>query len=152
MAQKLIVKQLVRLGFQVETCNNGHECIERWRERGPDYYLLAWIDHHMPGCDGTEATKAIRKMEKEMKVTQPLPIIALTADVQTTAQQNCLDAGMTDYLVKPLMQKDLVSVLRKYALLSPLLHGTTAGSAPISASTTPTGSTKSVHTLRTAPI
>lgn len=108
--------------------------------RGPGYFLMAWIDHHMPGCDGTEATKKIRQLEKELQVERPMPIIALTgeqwslifpvslhilrvlywftfvADAQKTAQQSCLDAGMTDYLVKPLMQKELVAVLRRYCL------------------------------------
>ncbi|KAI7857581.1 hypothetical protein BDC45DRAFT_566037 [Circinella umbellata] len=120
VAQKLIVKQLQRLGFTVETCNNGFECIDKWKSRGPKYFVLAWIDHHMPGCDGIEATKKIRKLEKEMNGTSPImPIIALTADIQKTAQKNCLEAGMTDYLVKPLMQKDLAAVLRRYCL-SPL--------------------------------
>lgn len=39
---------------------------------------MAWIDHHMPGCDGTEATKKIRDLEKQMNVDRPMPIIALT--------------------------------------------------------------------------
>ncbi|KAI8145982.1 hypothetical protein BJV82DRAFT_31161 [Fennellomyces sp. T-0311] len=119
VAQKLIVKQLQRLGFTVETCNNGFECIDKWKLRGPHYFVLAWIDHHMPGCDGIEATKKIRQLEKDMGVVSIMPIIALTADIQKTAQKNCLDAGMTDYLVKPLMQKDLAAVLRRYCL-SPL--------------------------------
>ncbi|KAI9243547.1 hypothetical protein BDA99DRAFT_530153 [Phascolomyces articulosus] len=119
VAQKLIVKQLQRLGFTVETCNNGFECINKWKLRGPNYFVLAWIDHHMPGCDGIEATKKIRELEKEMRASSIMPIIALTADIQKTAQKNCLDAGMTDYLVKPLMQKDLAAVLRRYCL-SPL--------------------------------
>ncbi|KAI9029591.1 hypothetical protein CLU79DRAFT_734877 [Phycomyces nitens] len=114
VAQKLIVKQLTRLGFTVETCNNGFECIEAWKNRGPGYFSLAWIDHHMPGCDGLEATVKIRALEAEMKAPSPLPIIALTADIQKTAQQNCLDAGMNDYITKPLMQKDLAAVLRRY--------------------------------------
>ncbi|KAL0077413.1 hypothetical protein J3Q64DRAFT_1769328 [Phycomyces blakesleeanus] len=114
VAQKLIVKQMTRLGFSVETCNNGFECIETWKSRGPGYFSLAWIDHHMPGCDGLEATVKIRALEADMDVAITLPIIALTADIQKTAQQNCLDAGMNDYLTKPLMQKDLAAVLRRY--------------------------------------
>ena len=46
-------------------------------------------------------------------------IYVFIADIQKTAQKNCLEAGMTDYLVKPLMQKDLAAVLRRYCL-SPL--------------------------------
>ncbi|KAF1803065.1 hypothetical protein FB192DRAFT_1421030 [Mucor lusitanicus] len=116
IAQRLIVKQLNRLGFIVEKCNNGFECFDTWKARGPGYFLLAWIDHHMPGCDGLEATRKIRAYEKEMEFSPTLPIIALTADIQLTAQTNCLDAGMNDYVTKPLMQKDLAMILRKYCL------------------------------------
>lgn len=118
IAQKLVVKQLGKLGFVVETCNNGFECFDTWKARGPGYFLLAWIDHHMPGCDGIEATKKIRAYEKKMKYEKPLPIIALTADIQATAQENCIQAGMNDYVTKPLMQKDLAIILRKYCFNS----------------------------------
>ncbi|KAI9486524.1 MAG: hypothetical protein EXX96DRAFT_549376 [Benjaminiella poitrasii] len=116
IAQKLIVKQLKRLGFTVEKCNNGFECFDTWKARGPGYFVLAWIDHHMPGCDGLEATKKIREYERRMNYNPTLPIIALTADIQLTAQRNCLNAGMNDYVTKPLMQKDLAIILRKYCL------------------------------------
>lgn len=82
IAQRLIVKQLNRLGFIVEKCNNGFECFDTWKARGPGYFLLAWIDHHMPGCDGLEATRKIRAYEKEMEFSPTLPIIALTGKIQ----------------------------------------------------------------------
>ncbi|GAA5806716.1 hypothetical protein MFLAVUS_000064 [Mucor flavus] len=116
IAQRLIVKQLMKLGFVVDKCNNGFECFDTWKEKGPGYYILAWIDHHMPGCDGLEATRKIRRYEKEMNYLTALPIIALTADIQLAAQTNCLNAGMNDYVTKPLMQKELATVLRKYCL------------------------------------
>lgn len=78
IAQRLIVKQLERLGFIVEKCNNGLECVDTWKSRGAGYFLLAWIDHHMPKCDGLEATRKIRQHEKLMKWSPALPIIALT--------------------------------------------------------------------------
>ncbi len=78
IAQRLIVKQLAKLGFVVDKCNNGFECFETWKARGPGYFILAWIDHHMPKCDGLEATRLIRKHEKEMNHISALPIIALT--------------------------------------------------------------------------
>lgn len=133
IAQKLIVKQLSKLGFIVEKCNNGFECFDTWKAKGPGYFMLAWIDHHMPGCDGIEATKKIRAFEKEMKYEKHLPIVALTgihhtkntmtelvllADIQATAQDNCIQAGMNDYVTKPLMQKDLAIILRKYCFTS----------------------------------
>jgi CheY-like chemotaxis protein len=81
IAQRLIVKQLERLGFIVEKCNNGFECFNTWEARGPGYFMLAWIDHHMPKCDGLEATRMIRQREKEMKHSPALPIIALTGKI-----------------------------------------------------------------------
>lgn len=78
IAQRLIVKQLAKLGFIVDKCNNGFECFDTWKSKEPGYYILAWIDHHMPGCDGLEATRMIRKYEKEMTFIPALPIIALT--------------------------------------------------------------------------
>lgn len=78
IAQRLIVKQLAKLGFVVDKCNNGFECFDTWKSKDPGYYILAWIDHHMPGCDGLEATRMIRRHEKEMNCIPALPIIALT--------------------------------------------------------------------------
>ena len=78
IAQRLIVKQLAKLGFVVDKCNNGLECFDTWKQNGNGYYILAWIDHHMPKCDGLEATRMIRRHEQEMKHTTALPIIALT--------------------------------------------------------------------------
>jgi CheY-like chemotaxis protein len=80
LAQKLIMKQLERLGFIVEKCNNGFECFETWKLRGPGYFVLAWIDHHMPKCDGLEATRMIRNYEKTNSLSPILPIIALTGN------------------------------------------------------------------------
>jgi CheY-like chemotaxis protein len=82
IAQRLIVKQLEKLGFIVEKCNNGFECFDTWKSRGPGYFLLAWIDHHMPKCDGLEATRKIRQYEKDMKWSPVLPIIALTGNTR----------------------------------------------------------------------
>lgn len=80
IAQRLIVKQLAKLGFVVDKCNNGFECFDTWKSNKPGHYILAWIDHHMPGCDGLEATRMIRRYEKEMNCIPALPIIALTGN------------------------------------------------------------------------
>lgn len=64
-----------------------------------------------------EATKRIRSIEK--KTGCRLPIIALTADIQASAKQICVDAGMDDYLTKPLVPKNLATTLRR---LYPSIH------------------------------
>lgn len=60
------------------------------------YFRIAFFDHHMPKCDGVEATKTIRKMEKEARHgnMKRLPIVALTADIQDSARAICVNAGM----------------------------------------------------------
>ncbi|KAI9260813.1 hypothetical protein BY458DRAFT_557511 [Sporodiniella umbellata] len=116
VAQKLLLKQLTRLGFNVECANNGLEAIEIWTSRPNGHFAMAFFDHHMPKCDGVAATKSIRETENAEDRPIRLSIVALTADVQESAQQTCIGAGMDGYLTKPLNQKVLVESLRQYCL------------------------------------
>ncbi|KAI9244307.1 hypothetical protein BY458DRAFT_447847 [Sporodiniella umbellata] len=116
VARKLLKQQLEKLGFTVETACNGEEAIELYRQKPPDYFSLAFFDHHMPKCDGVEATKKIRSLEEN--TSSRLPIVALTADIQSSAKKICVDAGMDDYLTKPLIPKNLANTLRQ--LYSPI--------------------------------
>ncbi|KAI8329760.1 hypothetical protein BC941DRAFT_476131 [Chlamydoabsidia padenii] len=110
VAQKLLRKQLEKMGFVVESANNGEEAVQLYEQRPMEYFSLGLFDHHMPKCDGVEATKRIRQLE--ISRTDRLPIIALTADVQTSARSICMNAKMDGYLTKPLITKDLVATLR----------------------------------------
>ncbi|CEP08745.1 hypothetical protein [Parasitella parasitica] len=114
VAQKLLLKQLTRLGFQVECANNGLEAVNTWNNQPEGYFVMAFFDHHMPKCDGVAATKQIREIEREEGRKTKFPIVALTADVQESAKQICMNAGMDEYLTKPLNQKVLAQSLRKY--------------------------------------
>ncbi|EIE91775.1 hypothetical protein RO3G_16486 [Rhizopus delemar RA 99-880] len=116
VAQKLLFKQLTRLGFHVECANNGLEAVDAWINRPTGYFSMAFFDHHMPKCDGVAATKRIREIEREEGKDVRLPIVALTADVQESARQICIKAGMDGYLTKPLNQKVLAEALRRYCL------------------------------------
>ncbi|KAI9487280.1 MAG: hypothetical protein EXX96DRAFT_552526 [Benjaminiella poitrasii] len=118
VAQKLLLKQLTRLGFQVVCANNGLEAVNAWVNHPDGYFTMAFFDHHMPKCDGVAATKRIREIEKQEKRTNWLPIVALTADVQESARQICINAGMDGYLTKPLNQKVLAESLRTYCYSS----------------------------------
>lgn len=71
--------------------------------------------------DGVQATQQIRALEKEhaAEVKGPvprLPVVAVSADIQETARKACLNSGMERYVTKPLMQKDLVSMVRQYCV------------------------------------
>ncbi|KAI7883767.1 hypothetical protein K492DRAFT_229475 [Lichtheimia hyalospora FSU 10163] len=125
VAQKLLYKQLTRLGFQVQMTNNGLEAVEVWLSRPVGYFKIGFFDHHMPLCDGVEATRRIRKLEQNRndgRVTAEhsattavsFPIVALTADIQDSAKHLCMEAGMNDYLTKPFDTKELIDILRKH--------------------------------------
>ncbi|KAI7900504.1 uncharacterized protein BX663DRAFT_439281 [Cokeromyces recurvatus] len=117
VAQKLLRKQLEKMGFIVECANNGEEAVNLWREKPLNYFYIGFFDHHMPKCDGVEATKRIRAYEagKESR----LPIVALTADIQASAKEICVEAGMDGYLTKPLIPKELAATLRQ---LNPVIQ------------------------------
>mgnify|MGYP001793304758 CR=1 FL=1 len=64
----------------------------------------------MPSMNGFEATKKIRKL-KALKIT---PIIALTAGTSTEEKEKCIQAGMNDYITKPIIQETIVSKIHKW--------------------------------------
>ncbi|KAG6814453.1 hypothetical protein H0H92_007457 [Tricholoma furcatifolium] len=63
IAQNLLIKQLERLNLSVTATGNGEEAIAEWEARDPGYFSVALFDHHMPICDGVEATKRLRHLE-----------------------------------------------------------------------------------------
>ena len=88
-----------------DTASSGKQAIELVQQK--DYDLL-FMDQRMPIMSGIEATLAIR----ELGITTP--IIALTASVITNAKERMLEAGMNDYLPKPIVKTDLMGVLQKW--------------------------------------
>ena len=68
----------------------------------------------MPGMDGLEASRRIRTIERGMALPR-LPIVAVTANAYEEDRQNCLAAGMDDYLSKPFSEDDLLAILRRWA-------------------------------------
>jgi len=118
VAQQLLVKQLQRHQLNVTATSNGEEAVAEWETHDPGYFSIALFDHHMPVCDGVEACKRIRSLESRRKVSQQLPIVALSADCQPSVQQLCLSAGMTHFLTKPLKKADLTSLLSMFGELT----------------------------------
>ncbi|CDS05990.1 hypothetical protein LRAMOSA08518 [Lichtheimia ramosa] len=116
VAQKLLCKQLKRYGFNLTCANNGAEAIAAWTKRPVGYFRMALFDHHMPKCDGVEATKTIRRHEKEQNSKIRLPIVALTADIQDSARAICVNAGMDGYLTKPLNEFALLEFVKQYCI------------------------------------
>jgi len=98
--QMVIVGMLRKLGLTSDIANNGREALECFRAR-PDAYDLVLMDCEMPVMDGYQATTAIRALEQDRGLA-PTAIVALTAHAMREQQQQCLQAGMNDYLTKPL--------------------------------------------------
>ncbi len=101
---------LQRWDISPETAKDGNEAIEICRRRKFDIILM---DCMMPELDGYEATRQIRSNEKEGE-NHGTPIIALTANALAGDREKCLEAGMNDYLSKPLVPAPLKTMLIKY--------------------------------------
>lgn len=114
IAQNLLIKQLERHNLHVVATGNGEEAITEWEAHEPGYFAVALFDHHMPICDGVEAAKRLRLLERKRKVQNPLPIVALSADCQESTKQLCLSAGMNTFFSKPLRKGDLKALLSMF--------------------------------------
>ncbi len=102
---------LGKLGHTVHTAGNGREALEAMAARAFDIVLM---DVHMPEMDGLEATRRIREAEKVGRRKSRTPIVALTASTLEGDRQVCIDAGMDDFLAKPLDPQALTAVFDRY--------------------------------------
>ncbi|KAF9275997.1 hypothetical protein BGZ74_003787 [Mortierella antarctica] len=139
VSQKILEKQLSKLGMNVVIANNGEQAVNQWLAVDRGFYTIAIFDHHMPIMDGLAATKKIRALEagfaEEMKkqspeaenqadnemphggadsVVQRIPIVGLSADIQHTTKESCIRAGMDEYMTKPLLTKGLALLIQRY--------------------------------------
>jgi two-component system, sensor histidine kinase and response regulator len=105
--QQVILHVLDKLGYEPEIAENGKEVLVKINLR---FYDVILMDMQMPEMDGMEATKIIRETE----ANQPV-IIALTANTMQGDQQVCLDAGMDDYVSKPIKLEELIEKLKKWS-------------------------------------
>lgn len=108
---KFALAILKRLNFHVDLATNGKIGVEKFLENNYDLILM---DIQMPAMSGLEAASDIRKLEQQMEVEHPVPIIAITAFAFEHDKQNCLDAGMNDYLTKPYRPQDLIDIIQVY--------------------------------------
>ncbi|MBA3816349.1 MAG: response regulator [Parachlamydiaceae bacterium] len=112
-SMEILVEMLRLMGIEPDTAKNGEEAIEKAKIKKYDLILM---DILMPKVDGYEATMSIRKLSIE----QPI-ITALTASVQEEDKKKCLDAGMNDFLAKP-MNIDALENHLKHHLSSKLVN------------------------------
>jgi len=108
--QKVAKAMLTKLGHTVACVTNGVEALEAMAQHDYDLILM---DCQMPEMDGYQATAKIRNLQDANGI-QATPIIALTANALKGDRERCLNAGMDDYLVKPIDRHDLDRVVRHW--------------------------------------
>ena len=115
--QRIISSQLTQLGCECALVSDGHELLDYLdAEARPDVILM---DCHMPNLDGWEATRSIRRWQNDpaesLRAAATLPISALTAAALPQERSKCLEAGMNDFIAKPVKLAELQRSLRPYA-------------------------------------
>jgi signal transduction histidine kinase/CheY-like chemotaxis protein len=107
--QKIIERILSKLGYEADVAQTGVEVLSMIAKKN---YNVILMDVQMPEMDGIETTQALRKQN----ISQPY-IIAMTANAMPEDKEICINAGMDDYLAKPMKVKDLINVLKKASLI-----------------------------------
>ena len=98
-------------GHRITCAENGRKALEAYKT---GHFEMVLMDIQMPEMDGLQAARAIREYEQAMcRSTPPVPIVAMTAFAGNEDRQICLDAGMDDYLTKPIKSAQLLQLLSK---------------------------------------
>ena len=118
---QLIVKSILKdAGVSLTFANDGLEAVQEFQKNRPDIVLM---DMSMPRMDGIDATRTIRKLEDDQTAGH-CRIVALTANALREDQDRCLEAGMDDFLTKPISKKALVGAIEKWRLRDMPEHST----------------------------
>ncbi|MGE5343275.1 MAG: two-component regulator propeller domain-containing protein [Candidatus Omnitrophota bacterium] len=108
--QKLACFILTRAGYRFSVTGNGQETVDTFLAN-PDSFDLILMDIQMPYMNGLDATRLIRE-----KGFNDIPIIAMTAQTMKGDREKCLDAGMDDYIAKPIKREMIFEMVRKWCL------------------------------------
>lgn len=107
--QKVAVAQLRRFGYAVHAVGNGREAVEAVVRQE---YGVILMDCQMPEMDGFEATRLIR--DREVGTGRQVPIVAMTANAMNGDREACIEAGMNDYIAKPIRAEELRVVVERW--------------------------------------
>jgi len=108
--QMYIIELMKQIGCACDTAINGLEAIKLVRQQ---QYDLVLMDCQMPELDGLEATQRIRQLEADGTLKGHIPIVALTANAIKGDRERCLEAGMDEYLSKPVQKDQIMNVLKQ---------------------------------------
>ncbi|NOR06077.1 MAG: response regulator [Deltaproteobacteria bacterium] len=117
--QKLAKMMLTKAGYHVEVANNGKEAVEKYIA-SPENFDLIFMDIQMPEMDGLAATREIRKqstINNHQSSIKRVPIVAMTAHAMKGDIERCIEAGMDDYISKPIKRELVFGVLEKWVFL-----------------------------------
>jgi CheY-like chemotaxis protein len=109
MNRDIVEAMLKRAGHSVRGVENGRQAVIAIQESDFDMVLM---DMEMPEMDGVEATRAIRRLDERIR---HIPIVALTANAFSEDQQRCREAGMNDFLPKPMSRHGLLEMVTKWS-------------------------------------
>jgi len=136
--QKVAMGMLERLGHALTIANNGREAVATFSKERFDLVLM---DIQMPEMDGFEATSLIRQQQQQSGTK--VPIIAMTAHAMTGDREKCLNAGMDDYISKPISRDELAKVIQHNSATTSSAQQKINGSGPAPVKTIPAEPAKS---------
>ncbi|MGH8183423.1 MAG: ATP-binding protein [Rhodanobacteraceae bacterium] len=145
--QKVAQKLLERLGLSVDVAENGEVALDKV---GQHAYAMVLMDCQMPVLDGYSATRRLREIENEQGKLR-LPVIAMTAHAMSGDRERCLQAGMDDYLSKPLDRQLLEQTLARWMQQSPQAVAVAASPVAPAASVPPTEAPKPAMNISPPP-
>jgi PAS domain S-box-containing protein len=119
---ELLTTLLKKFGHTARVVTNGHEALKILERETFD---LIFMDLQMPGLDGIKATIAVR--QREQGAPFRTPIIAVTAHASKDTRQQCIDAGMDDYLAKPIRRRELLAVIERWLARTPEMRSSAPG-------------------------
>ncbi len=108
--QKVALKTLEKLGYRADAVVDGSEAVKALEKTAYDLVLM---DCQMPKMDGFEATEVIRDVKSAVR-NHKIPVIAMTAHAMKGDREKCIEAGMDDYLTKPVNPKALAEMIEKW--------------------------------------
>jgi CheY-like chemotaxis protein len=111
-----IIAYYLQEKYSVTCVYSGKEAVNIFKDQSFDAIIL---DIMMPEMDGYDTARAIRKIEVEEKRDKLIPIVALTANVYDNDREKCLNAGMNDFMVKPINMTILQNIFNELGLTDP---------------------------------